>query len=75
MGIGMSFLTEMAKKFNIHPKAFILGLSLGIGCGMAIFQELVPSPVRENIVLFVQSALGTAVVIYDFIIKPHQENQ
>lgn len=74
LGLGMSFLTEVAKKLNFHPKAFLLGLSVGAGVAITLFDTLVPAIIRENVVIFVQATLGTAVLIYDFLVKPFKEH-
>lgn len=74
LGLGMSVLTEMAKIFNLPPKAFLLGFSVGIAMVVTMFDTFVPAAIRENVIMFVQAALGTAVIIYDFLVKPLKEH-
>lgn len=75
MGVLMSFITQLAKKWGISPKTLLIGMSIGIALGMTAFQTFLPENMKKQIMLFAQSSLGMAVVIYEFFIKAKIEKK
>lgn len=64
LGAIMSILTELAKKAGIKTSDALLILTLLAGAGYAAFVQFFPEGLQENVISFVQQAVGSAVILY-----------
>lgn len=65
-------LTTLAKHFNIPSKYALVGAALLASIGYTAFTMYIPVDIQSNVLAFGTSAVGTAVLVYEFLLKQKQ---
>jgi hypothetical protein len=63
-------IIQMAKKFNVNSRYFVLGVALIGGMAYSVFQMYFPETLKENVTMFFLNSWATSVLLYEFLIKP-----
>lgn len=60
---------ELAKRWNMPSEWMLLIMAAVAGAGYQVFQMYVPVETQQHVVLFATQSVGTAVLVYEFLIK------
>lgn len=69
-GFLVTGLTQVFKKFeNVNPQLIVLLLCLLAGAFYQLFVIYIPADMQTQIINFVLGTLGTAAVLYEYVLK------
>ena len=70
VGVAVSIATELSKKFSVSVFGMLLFLAVFVGGIYQGFVQFAPETFKAEMSTFVLGALGTASLVYGFLIKP-----
>lgn len=73
-GLVLTAVTQFAKNQGIEAKYIVVVLAAVLGAGYTAFVTYLPVELQDSIRAFITTAMSTAWLVYEFILKPKPQN-